>query len=223
MAAALEGLVEKLKAGIEVADVSCGHGHSTLLMARAFPKSRFHGYDVHAPSIEEAHGMAEADGLEGNARFEAARATDYPDRKYGLICFFDCLHDMGDPVAAAQYAAKVLAPDGTVLLVEPFANDRTEDNISPVARLYYTGSTMLCCPHAVSEGGHIWCWRQGGRRGGRGHEPHALHDVVREAARDTKSLLPPAYIWHPLQTHPCLGVRAARRRFRGPVQVPRTL
>ncbi|WP_156346479.1 methyltransferase domain-containing protein, partial [Verrucomicrobium spinosum] len=111
----------------------------------------------------------------------AARATDYPDRKYGLICFFDCLHDMGDPVAAAQYAAKVLAPDGTVLLVEPFANDRTEDNISPVARLYYTGSTMLCCPHAVSEGGHIWCWRQGGRRGGRGHEPHALHDVVREA------------------------------------------
>ncbi|WP_050024158.1 class I SAM-dependent methyltransferase [Verrucomicrobium sp. BvORR034] len=159
---ALEGVVEKLEAGMDVADVGCGHGHSTLLMARAFPKSRFYGYDVHQPSIEEARGLAVEDGLEGNTEFEVARATDYPDQKFGLICFFDCLHDMGDPVAAAQYAAKVLSPGGTVLLVEPFANDRTEDNISPVARLYYTGSTMLCCPHAVSEGGHMVLGAQAG-------------------------------------------------------------
>jgi ubiquinone/menaquinone biosynthesis C-methylase UbiE len=150
---ALDGVVEQLKAGITVADVGCGHGHSTLLMAEAFPHSRFYGYDTHAGSIEEARRNAAAAGLGDRVKFEVGRAANYPDRSYGLICFFDCLHDMGDPLAAAQQAARVLAPGGTVMLVEPFANDRVEDNLSPVARLYYSASTALCCAHAISEGG----------------------------------------------------------------------
>jgi SAM-dependent methyltransferase len=159
---ALDGVVEQLEAGIDVADVGCGHGHSTLLMAKAFPKSRFHGFDVHAPSIEEARENSTEAGFGSRVTFDLARAEDYPGKNYGLICFFDCLHDLGNPVAAARHAAEVLAPNGTVLLVEPFANDRVEDNISPVARLYYAGSTMLCCPHAISEGGHMVLGAQAG-------------------------------------------------------------
>ncbi|HMQ31407.1 MAG TPA: class I SAM-dependent methyltransferase [Chloroflexaceae bacterium] len=150
---ALDGVVEQLEAGISVADVGCGFGHSTVLMARAFPRSRFSGFDVHAPSIDEAwHNAAEA-GVGERVSFEVARAVGYPDRQYGLICFFDCLHDMGDPVAALRYAAGVLAPGGTVLLVEPFANDRVEDNLSLAGQLYYSASTTICVAHAISEGG----------------------------------------------------------------------
>jgi SAM-dependent methyltransferase len=159
---ALDGVVERLDAGIEVADVGCGHGHSTLLMAEAFPNSRFHGFDTHAPSIAEATRHAAAAGLDGRASFEVARAVDYPDRGYGLVCFFDTLHDLGDPLAAARYAAEVLAADGTVLLVEPFANDRVEDNRSPVARLYYAASTTICCAHAIAEGGTLVLGAQAG-------------------------------------------------------------
>ncbi|MCZ7565655.1 MAG: methyltransferase domain-containing protein [Burkholderiales bacterium] len=159
---ALEGVVAKLEAGISVADVGCGHGHSSILMAQAFPRSRFRGFDTHPASIEAARRNAVAGGVGGRAAFEVARAADYPGRGYGLICFFDCLHDMGDPVAAARHAAEVLAPDGTVMLVEPFANDRVEDNVSPVARLYYAASTTLCCAHAISEGGHLVLGAQAG-------------------------------------------------------------
>jgi SAM-dependent methyltransferase len=150
---ALEGVVERLEAGIAVADVGCGHGHSSLLMAEAFPRSRFHGFDTHTASITAARQHAAKAGLDARVTYEVARAVDYPGGDYGLICFFDCLHDMGDPVAAARYAAGALAPDGTVMLVEPFANDRIEDNLSPVARIYYTASVTLCCAHAISEGG----------------------------------------------------------------------
>lgn len=159
---ALDGVVEELERGINVADIGCGHGHSTHLMAEAFPNSRFHGFDVHEPSIDEARHHAAKAGLGRRVAFDVARAESYPGKDYGLICFFDCLHDLGDPVAAARHAAEVLTPGGTVLLVEPFANDRVEDNISPVARLYYAGSTMLCCPHAVSEGGHMVLGAQAG-------------------------------------------------------------
>lgn len=151
---ALDGVVKRLEEGIAVADVGCGYGHSSVLMAQAFPRSRFYGFDTHADSIAEARRIAAEAGLDGRATFETASAVRYPARNYGLICFFDCLHDMGDPVAAARYAAEVLSPDGTILLVEPFANDRVEDNLSPVSRLYYTSSTLLCCAHAISEGGH---------------------------------------------------------------------
>lgn len=159
---ALDGVVEKLQAGIEVADVGCGHGHSTILMAEAFPRSSFHGFDAHPASIEAARRIAADAGVVGRVAFDMARAADYPDKNYGLICFFDCLHDMGDPIAAARHAAEVLAPDGTVMLVEPFANDRVEDNLSPVARLYYAASTTICCAHAISEGASLVLGAQAG-------------------------------------------------------------
>jgi SAM-dependent methyltransferase len=159
---ALDGVVDKLDAGITVADVGCGHGHSSILMAQAFPRSRFHGFDVHPASIEAARRNAAEADVATRVAFDGARASDYPGKDYGLICFFDCLHDMGDPLAAARHAAKVLAPDGTVMLVEPYANDRVEDNISPVARLYYAASTTLCCAHAISEGGNLVLGAQAG-------------------------------------------------------------
>jgi SAM-dependent methyltransferase len=159
---ALDGVVERLDAGIAVADVGCGHGHSTVLMAEAFPRSRFHGFDAHAASIEEARRNGAAAGLGARVTFDVARAVDYPGENYELICFFDCLHDLGDPVFAARHAAGILAPNGTVMLVEPFANDRVEDNISPVARLYYAASTTLCCAHALSEGGRLVLGAQAG-------------------------------------------------------------
>jgi ubiquinone/menaquinone biosynthesis C-methylase UbiE len=159
---ALEGVVARLTAGITVADVGCGHGHSTILMAKQYPKSKFYGFDVHAASIEEARAHAQAAGLADRVSFEVARATSYPDRRYGLVTFFDCLHDLGDPVSAARYAAQVLTDDGTVLLVEPFAHDRVEDNLSPVSRLYYAASTTICCAHAISEGGELVLGAQAG-------------------------------------------------------------
>lgn len=159
---ALDGVVEQLEAGITVADVGCGHGHSTILMAEAFPHSLFCGFDVHPASIDEARRNAAEAGVAERVTFDVARAADYPDGKYGLICFFDALHDMGDPIAAAQHAAKVLAADGTVMLVEPYANDRVEDNLSPVARLYYAASTTICCAHAISDGGKLVLGAQAG-------------------------------------------------------------
>jgi ubiquinone/menaquinone biosynthesis C-methylase UbiE len=159
---ALDGVVEQLEAGIAVADVGCGHGHSTILMAKAFPKSRFYGFDVHKGSIDEARRNAAAAGVGERATFEVACAVDYPDRNYGLIAFFDCLHDMGDPIAAVRYASQVLAPEGTVMLVEPFANDRVEDNFSVAGRLYYAGSTTICCAHSISEGGKLVLGAQAG-------------------------------------------------------------
>jgi ubiquinone/menaquinone biosynthesis C-methylase UbiE len=170
---ALDGVVAQLEAGIAVADVGCGHGHSTLLMAQAFPRSRFHGYDTHEPSIAEARRNAEAAGVADRTTFENARATTVPDRQFGLLCFFDTLHDLGDPVAAATHAAKVLAPGGTVLLVEPFAHDRIEDNLSPVGQLYYSGSTLICCAHAMAEGGALVLGAQAGEA--------RLADVFRKA------------------------------------------
>lgn len=150
---ALRGVEEKLRAGATVADVGCGHGHSTILMAEAFPRSRFWGFDYHEQSIESARGHARKTAIENRARFEVASATSYPAEGFDLICFFDCLHDMGDPVGAAKHAKKALAEDGTVMLVEPFANDRVEENLNVVGRLYYSASTTLCCAHALSEDG----------------------------------------------------------------------
>lgn len=170
---ALDGVVAQLDAGIAVADIGCGHGHATLLMAEAFPRSRFHGFDTHAASVEAARGHAVQAGLGERARFATARADDYPDHRYGLICFFDTLHDLGDPVAAAAHAAATLAPGGTVLLVEPFAHDRVEDNLSPVGQLYYSGSSLICCAHAFAEGGKLVLGAQAG--------PKRLEDVFRKA------------------------------------------
>jgi len=148
---ALEGVVPKLKAGAKVADVGCGHGASTIIMSQAFPKSRFFGYDFHAPSIATATRLAKDGGIGDRATFKQATAKDYDGKDFDLICFFDCLHDMGDPVGAARHALGALKPDGTVLLVEPFAGDQLTDNLNPVGRLFYAASTCVCTPNSLSQ------------------------------------------------------------------------
>lgn len=161
---ALDGVVAKLEAGASVADVGCGHGHSTLIMAEAFPESRFVGFDAHDASIAAARRNAEEADVAARVRFETATAKGFPGSGYDLVCFFDCLHDMGDPVGAASHTAQKLAPDGTVMLVEPYANDRLADNLNTIGRLFYCGSTTLCCPHALSEEGDMALGAQAGER-----------------------------------------------------------
>ena len=149
---ALDGVVDKLQRGAKVADVGCGHGASTILMAKAFPNSEFVGIDYHPESIDVARQRASEVGA-GNARFEAADATGYGDRGFDLICFFDCLHDMGDPEGVARHAFQALDPDGTCMLVEPFAGDCTEANLNPVGRVYYGASTQICVPVSLARNG----------------------------------------------------------------------
>jgi 2-polyprenyl-3-methyl-5-hydroxy-6-metoxy-1,4-benzoquinol methylase len=149
---ALDGVVEKLKIGGAVADVGCGHGASTLLMARAFPKSRFYGFDYHSGSIEYARHLAGRDGLLDQITFEVSSSKSYPaNGGYDLVTFFDCLHDMGDPTGAATHVLSTLKPDGTWMIVEPFANDRAEDNHNPIGRIFYSASTMICTPASLAQ------------------------------------------------------------------------
>ncbi len=148
---ALDGVVEKLRFGATVADVGCGHGHSTIVLAESFPESCFYGFDPHEESIAKARENARKAGVEDRVRFEVATAKSYPRGTFDLICFFDCLHDLGDPEGAARHAREALGEGGTVMLVEPFARDRVEENLNPVARLYYSASTTLCCAHSLSE------------------------------------------------------------------------
>ncbi|MBL8343515.1 MAG: methyltransferase domain-containing protein [Rubrivivax sp.] len=148
---ALEGVVPKLEAGAKVADVGCGHGASTVIMAQAYPKSRFHGFDYHEPSIATARQRAEEGGVADRARFATATAKGYAERDFDLICFFDCLHDLGDPVGAARHALQALKPGGSVLLVEPNAGDSLDENINPVGRFFYAASTCLCTPNSLSQ------------------------------------------------------------------------
>jgi SAM-dependent methyltransferase len=147
----LDGVVEKLKRGAKVADVGCGHGVSTILMAQAFPNSRFYGFDYHEGSIAAARGDVRKAGLGDRVHFDVHSAKSYPADGYDLICFFDCLHDMGDPVGALKHVRESLARDGTCMLVEPFANDRLEDNLNPVGRMYYAASTMICTPASLDQ------------------------------------------------------------------------
>jgi 2-polyprenyl-3-methyl-5-hydroxy-6-metoxy-1,4-benzoquinol methylase len=147
---ALEGVVPRLKAGARVADVGCGHGASTVLMARAFPASQFHGFDYHGPSIERARELAKAEGA-GNAAFDTAAAKSFDGGPYDLVTFFDCLHDMGDPVGAAAHVRTQLAPDGAWMIVEPMAGDSLGDNLNPVGRIYYAASTFVCTPASRSQ------------------------------------------------------------------------
>jgi len=147
---AIEGLVPRLQKGASVADVGCGLGASTILMAQAFPKSRFIGFDYHEGSIRSAREKARAAGIEDRVKFEVAKATDYPGKGYDLVAHFDCLHDMADPLGAARHVRETLAPDGAWMIVEPFANDRVEQNLNPVGRVFYGASTMLCVPTSLA-------------------------------------------------------------------------
>ena len=148
---ALEGVVAKLEKGAKVADIGCGHGASTVVMAQAYPKARFFGFDYHQPSIDTATQRARDAGVGDRVKFSQASAKSYPEKEFDLVCFFDCLHDMGDPVGAARHAHQALKTDGTVLLVEPFANDQLEQNLNPVGRMFYAASTFFCTPNSLSQ------------------------------------------------------------------------
>jgi 2-polyprenyl-3-methyl-5-hydroxy-6-metoxy-1,4-benzoquinol methylase len=148
---ALDGVVEKLERGAKVADVGCGHGASTILMANAFPNSTFVGSDYHSGSIETARARAQEAGLGDRVTFEVAPAAGYSGKGYDLVTTFDCLHDMGDPTGAARHVRETLADDGTWMIVEPAAGDRVEDNLNPVGRAYYGFSTLLCTPASLSQ------------------------------------------------------------------------
>jgi SAM-dependent methyltransferase len=147
---ALDGVREKLEAGALVADVGCGHGASTILLAKAFPESMFMGSDYHPESIETARARAAEAGVQ-NVRFEVASAQEFGGKGYDLVTMFDCLHDMGDPVGAARHVRDVIADDGTWMIVEPMAGDNVEENLNPVGRAYYGFSTLLCTPSSLSQ------------------------------------------------------------------------
>jgi 2-polyprenyl-3-methyl-5-hydroxy-6-metoxy-1,4-benzoquinol methylase len=168
----MDGVVDKLKAGARVADIGCGHGHSTVLMAQAFPKSQFHGFDTHRQSIVEAQQVAAEAKVSGQATFMTAQADNYPGTGYDLICFFDCLHDMGDPVGAAAHVRKSLKPDGTWMIVEPFAHDQLEQNINPVGRVFYSASTFICTPASRAQEVGLCLGAQAGEK--------RIRDVVTE-------------------------------------------
>ena len=168
---ALDGVVEKLKRGGRGADVGCGHGASTILMAKAFPNAEFIGYDYHSPSIEVARERAQASNVR-NARFEVADAVSYAERDLDFIAFFDCLHDMADPVGAARHARQALKADGNCMIVEPFAGDKVEDNLNPIGRAFYGASSLVCVPVSLARNGPALGAQAGEKR---------LHDVVTSA------------------------------------------
>ncbi|MGE3303339.1 MAG: class I SAM-dependent methyltransferase [Hyphomonadaceae bacterium] len=148
---ALNGVEEKLRKGAVVADVGCGHGASTILMAQAYPKSKFYGFDYHGPSIARAKVAAKEAGLDKRITFQKASAQDFPAKNYDLVAIFDALHDMGDPVGAGKHVRETLAKDGAWMIVEPFAHDALEENLNPVGRIYYAASTMICTPASLSQ------------------------------------------------------------------------
>lgn len=148
---ALDGVIDKLERGAKIADIGCGAGASTIIMAQAFPNSEFIGFDYHGKSIDRAREAAKEAGDLPNLRFEVASAKDTPGESYDLVCCFDCLHDMGDPVGAARRVHQMLKPDGTFMLVEPMAGDSLAENLNPVGRMYYSASTMICTPGSKAQ------------------------------------------------------------------------
>ena len=169
---ALDGVVERLKVGARVVDVGCGHGASTIVMAAAFPKSEFLGIDYHGDSIATAVRRARDSGVD-NVRFEVATAKDYSGRDFDLVCFMDCLHDLGDPLGALVHARAALKPDGKVMLVEPYAGDNVEENLNPIGRMFYAASAMACTPNSLSQEVSLGLGAQAGEA--------RLRDLARQA------------------------------------------
>jgi SAM-dependent methyltransferase len=186
---ALDGVVERLERGGLVADVGCGHGSSTVLMAQAFPQSRFVGVDAHDGSIATARERAAQAGVADRIRFEVADATAFPGDGYDLVACFDALHDMGDPLAAARRVRSALAPDGTWMIVEPLAGDSVTENLTPVGRLYYGMSTLLCTPGSLSQPGRAALGAQAGERRLREVLGEAGFSRVRRAAETPLNLV----------------------------------
>jgi 2-polyprenyl-3-methyl-5-hydroxy-6-metoxy-1,4-benzoquinol methylase len=150
----LDGIEEKLKQGAKVADIGCGYGISTILMAKAYSNSKFYGFDNHNPSIEQAKEQSRKEGITSNLEFSSVSASDESiGNDYDLITFFDCLHDMGDPIGAMKFAKQSLKPDGTCMIIEPMANDKVEDNLNLVGRIYYAASTVVCVPNSLADNG----------------------------------------------------------------------
>ena len=174
---AMEGLEEKLIAGARVADVGCGHGASTLIMAEAYPRSTFVGFDYHGESIARAQELARKAVVADRVSFEQASAQDFRGEGYDLVCNFDCLHDMGDPVGAARHTAEVLDSEGTYMVVEPMAGDTLEDNVNPVGRMFYAASTMICTPASEAQEVGLALGAQAGEA--------RLTEVLREAGFST--------------------------------------
>jgi SAM-dependent methyltransferase len=169
---ALAGVEAKLQSGARVADIGCGHGASTLLMAKSYPKSEFFGFDYHGPSIEKANEKAKAAGVADRVTFAVAPAKSFPGKDYDLVAFFDCLHDMGDPVGAAKHVRSTLAKDGTWMIVEPFANDETAANHNPIGRIFYSASATVCVPCSLAQEVGLGLGAQAG--------PARLENVARE-------------------------------------------
>jgi SAM-dependent methyltransferase len=174
---ALDGVEGKLLSGASVADIGCGHGASTIIMAQAFPRSTFVGFDYHEASIDQARAAAAAAGVGDRVRFEVAGAADYPGTGYDLVAMFDCLHDMGDPVGASAHVLQSLDAGGTWLIVEPRAGDSVEDNLNPVGRIFYSASTLLCVPASRSQEVGLCLGAQAG--------PARLESVVRQGGFGT--------------------------------------
>ncbi len=170
---ALDGVERKLQAGVAVADVGCGHGASTILMAQAFPKSRFFGFDYHQPSIDRARAAAGQAGVADRVEFTRASAKEFPARGYDLVAMFDCLHDMGDPVGAGRHVRETLNEDGVWMIVEPFAHDQLHGNLNPVGRIFYAASTMICTPASAAQENGLCLGAQAGEA--------RLGQVVRDA------------------------------------------
>jgi SAM-dependent methyltransferase len=169
----LKDVKGKLESGARVADVGCGKGASTILLAKAFPKSKFYGFDYHDKSIEAAREIAKKEGVAERVTFEVAKAKEFPGKSYDFVAVFDCLHDMGDPIGAAKHVRQSLNEDGTWMIVEPFANDELKDNLNPVGRVYYSFSTLLCTPCSRSQEVGLCLGAQSGEA--------KIHDVITSA------------------------------------------
>lgn len=182
-----------------MADVGCGLGASTRILADAYPASSVRGFDSHAESVELARKAAAEAGLDGRCDFAVARAQDFPGTAYGLVATFDCLHDMGDPVAAARHIRSALSDDGVWLIVEPFAGDVPEDNLTPVGRVYYSASTFLCVPHAISEGADDALGNQAARR----HQARGASGRVPDVPPGGGDPVQPGLRGPPLSPRPC--------------------
>jgi 2-polyprenyl-3-methyl-5-hydroxy-6-metoxy-1,4-benzoquinol methylase len=160
----LDGIEAKLKDGARVADIGCGHGASTIIMAQAYPQSNFVGYDYHEPSIAYARESAAKAGVSDRVSFDVASASDYPGRDYDFVTMFDCLHDMGDPLGASRHVFETLGSDGAWMIVEPFANDTLEGNLNPVGRIFYSASTLICTPASRAQAGAMCLGAQAGEQ-----------------------------------------------------------